>query len=90
MKICKHSDCINYENVDVTKGICLIDEQFVPFDTEACNRFAAKPKCKNCKNYRNVTQEGLGICTGLEDGEHWISGELIAATCEKFEETINE
>jgi hypothetical protein len=89
MLVCKHSDCINYENIDVAKGICLIDEQFVPFDAEACPRFSRKPKCKNCRNYKNDTEEGLGVCIGLDDGNHWISGEITAVTCEKFEETMN-
>ena len=90
MANCKHSDCINYENLDVTKGVCLLDEQFVPFDGEACPRFVKKPRCKFCKNYKDGAEEGLGSCVGLSDGQHWISGEMIAVTCEKYEEAADE
>lgn len=36
MEKCKHSDCLNCESVDVMKGLCLLDEQFVPFDGDGC------------------------------------------------------
>ena len=29
MEKCKHNDCLNCESVDVMKGLCLLDEQFV-------------------------------------------------------------
>lgn len=90
MLSCKHSDCINFQNVDVTKGNCLLDEQFVIFNAEACPRFSWKPKCKNCNKYKRGMEKGLGICMALDDGEHWISGEIIATTCEKYEESAHE
>lgn len=81
----KHCDCMNYENIDVTKGMCLLDEGFVPFDGEACPRFEQKPKCKCCSHYQPGLEEGLGNCTGLSDGSHWISGDMSAVTCEGFQ-----
>lgn len=86
---CKHNDCINYECIDVTKGICLEDEQYVPFDGNSCPRFSPKSKCKYCSKFKKQNGEDLGICVGLEDGEHWISGEMIAITCHAYEETYN-
>lgn len=81
----KHCDCINYENVDVTKGMCLLDEGLVPFDAAVCPRFSKKPKCRYCAHYTEGETGGIGSCTGLSDGEHWISGEMTAVTCEGYE-----
>lgn len=81
----RHCDCSNYENIDVTKGLCLLDEGFVPYDAEACPRFSRKPKCRYCRHYAEGSEEGTGVCSGLEDGEHWISGEMIAVTCDGYE-----
>lgn len=82
---CKHCDCVNYENVDITKGLCLRCGGFVPFDGGACPAFSPKPKCRLCAHYAAGTEEGLGLCTGLDDGGHWISGGMNAVTCSAFE-----
>lgn len=82
----KHCDCVNYESVDVVKGICLLDETFVPIDADACPRLRKKPKCKFCQNYRQEEKESLGRCVGLDDGARWISGDMIAVTCGAYTE----
>lgn len=86
----RHSDCRNYENIDVKKGICLIDNGIVSFDYTSCERFKIKPKCKYCKNFGDVSSEGIGRCTGLEDKEYWALGERIAITCNGFVDNIKE
>lgn len=82
---CKHCDCINYENVDITKGLCLCDNGFVPYDGAICPRFSPKPRCKLCTHYTAGAEEGIGACTGLEDSNHWISGDTNAVTCPAYE-----
>lgn len=87
MRKYRHCDCSNYENVDVTKGMCLLDEGFVPFDGESCSRYAKKPKCMFCSHYAEGEEEGMGVCSGLEDGDYWISAEMTAVTCDGYEES---
>lgn len=85
MEKCKHNDCLNCESVDVMKGLCLLDEQFVPFDGDGCPRFVTKPKCKFCQHYEPGEEADMGTCKGLGD-PYWISGEMIAKTCESYVE----
>lgn len=82
----KHSDCHNYENVDVFKGICIRTNGYVPFDGKICPKFVKKPKCKFCKSFVNPDEENIGSCTGLSEKPYWTNGERIATTCEGYEE----
>lgn len=82
---CKHCDCLNYENVDITKGLCLCDGGLVPYDGAGCPRFSPKPRCRRCAHYAPGAEEGLGLCSGLADGSHWISGDMNATTCTAFQ-----
>lgn len=81
---CRHNDCINFENIDVSKGLCLISNQLVPFEGKACEKFEIKPKCKHCFNFKDSNDESIGTCVGLKDGEYWAFGERIATTCEGY------
>lgn len=85
MEKCKHNDCLNCESVDVMKGLCLLSEQFVPFDGDGCPNFTKKPKCKFCRHYEPGEEEGMGTCNGL-GAPYWISGEMTAKTCEGYAE----
>ncbi len=77
MEKCKHNDCLNCESVDVMKGLCLLDEQFVPFDGDGCPRFVRKPKCKFCRNYEAGEEADMGSVRRLRRSV-LISGEMIA------------
>ncbi|CZR95415.1 MULTISPECIES: 4-hydroxyphenylacetate decarboxylase small subunit [unclassified Clostridioides] len=77
----KHSDCMNFCAVDATKGICRLSKQMLNLDDEACEELKVMPKCKNCKNFVDVNDEGIGKCVGLEK-EDWVYSTLNAITCE--------
>jgi len=80
----KHSDCFNFENFDVVKGFCLINNGLVPYDEAACGSFIAKPKCKNCVNFKEPDDDLIGTCVGLSDSSYWASGDRIAVNCEGY------
>lgn len=77
----KHSDCMNFCAIDATKGICRLSKQMISLDDEACKEIKIMPKCKNCKNFVDCNDEGIGKCTGL-DNEDWVYSTLNAITCE--------
>lgn len=79
-----HHDCMNYANIDVAKGMCLLSGQPVSFDGKSCPGFELKPKCKHCLSYTSLGEDGAGTCTGLEDGEFWTAGERTTTTCEGY------
>ena len=81
--MCNHSDCINFTQFDVFKGYCRKANGFVLIDTEICPAFEAKAKCKNCKNFCDANDEGIGTCKGLTK-EFWAYAEMDAKTCEGY------
>lgn len=81
----KHNDCLNFECFDVLKGYCLLTDQLVPFEGEACPNFEEKPKCKNCASFANPDKDGIGVCNGKEDKGYWALADRIATNCTGYE-----
>lgn len=77
-----HSDCRNFCNVDVAKGICRRTGEMILVDGPACDAYQQLPKCKFCANFVGGA-EGLGTCTAAKN-EPWAYSEMIAVTCEMF------
>lgn len=48
---------------------------------QRCPEIKVMPKCKNCKNFVEANDEGIGKCVGLEK-EDWVYSTLNAITCE--------
>jgi 4-hydroxyphenylacetate decarboxylase small subunit len=78
-----HSDCCNFCNMDVAKGICRRTQEMVLIDSEACGCYAQLPKCKFCANFAAGSDEGIGTCNA-EASHPWAYPEMIAVTCEMF------
>jgi len=66
----KHNDCWNFATVDVNKGICRRLGQLILIDTDVCEHFNERPKCRNCACYAPGEEENLGVCRA-EKEEHW-------------------
>lgn len=81
-KATKHDDCANFIPVDVSKGMCAWTNELIATDSDCCPKFSPLQKCKNCKNYTDATEDGLGNCVGLEDKSFWAYGEMPAVNCE--------
>lgn len=83
----KHVDCVNYINLDCEKGMCALSKQIVPIDgagSDACPRYEAAPKCKNCACFEASDKYGIGTCTGFEK-ENWAYAGCGAFCCEKYQ-----
>lgn len=79
----KHNDCSNFCPIDVAKGICRLTNETIFIDSEVCISYNEMPKCKNCGNFKNPTNDGLGTCGGFKK-ETWTSAELKASLCERY------
>lgn len=53
---------MNFCAVDATKGICRLSKQMINLDDAACPEIKVMPKCKNCKNFVEANDEGIGKC----------------------------
>ena len=80
----KHNDCLNFCAIDASKGICRISKEFINIDSEVCSSFKEMAKCKNCINFKDEDEKGMGKCVGLKK-ENWTFKELKAITCEGHE-----
>ncbi len=80
----RHDDCRNFIPIDVAKGFCNAKKMNVMIDTPVCGKFEALPKCKNCANFKDATEDNMGKCVGFDDG-YWAFADLKAANCEKYE-----
>lgn len=79
----KHSDCMNFTNIDAAKGICRFHGEKVFIDTPVCKAYETAPKCKNCNCFTATEQPGMGNCSGLTR-DSWTYEELSAVTCEGY------
>ena len=79
----KHSDCKNFTQLDVFKGICRKAGGFVLIDTPICEAFSEAAKCRNCANFCNPNEDEVGLCKGIGK-EYWAYGDMNAKTCEGY------
>jgi len=80
----KHSDCKNFTAVDVVKGFCRLKNELVFIDTPVCKKFEELPKCKNCANFLDPDDKGVGTCKCSKKG-FWAYEDNIAVTCEGYQ-----
>lgn len=80
----KHSDCLNFCNIDAAKGICRLTHEFINIDSDTCDNLKMAPKCHNCQHFCRPDSKGVGQCTGLAK-EDWTFADLNAITCEGHE-----
>jgi len=75
----KHFDCKYYLNIDVFKGICKRDKNFINADDPACEEYKNGQKCKHCSNF-SLTHADMGTCMN----KYVAYPEMNAVTCNGF------
>ena len=79
-----HMDCRNFIATDVAKGMCHANgDKIILIDGPICPQYVELAKCKFCRNFTKVDEQGIGSCVGFKVTD-WAYAELRAQTCENF------